>query len=155
MNLRPLLRRLHLFHRINFATNTKVADTIIEEIDEFVDDRGRLLIFQEKERTWLNPVRIFNLLTPAGSIRGNHAHKACWQMFQCISGQIEIEVSDGQQSIIRKLSEPRNIFQVPPGLWVRVRALENSITNVYANQAYKKNDYIEDWQEFQQFKKIR
>ena len=97
------------------------------------------------------PARAFYVgNVPKGTIRGNHAHKACHQLLVCLSGQIlcELTKSDGSfESIV--LNSPTDALHIPPKIWGKQVYVEsNSQLLVFASHEYDETDYIRNWEDF-------
>lgn len=92
---------------------------------------------------------------PNNSDRGAHAHKELYQLIIAASGSFEIELNDGFNTRKFILRQPDEGLVVPPGLW---RDLKNfsggGICLVLASLPYSEDDYIRDYDDFLNFKKV-
>lgn len=84
-----------------------------------------------------------------GVIRGDHAHKAQYQYFNCLHGSFEIVVEGKTGKQVFILDRPETALNVPPLHWVTVTSgADGSIMMICASDLYDKADYIFDRAEF-------
>lgn len=110
------------------------------------DERG-VLIPLDFERMPFTPCRSFVIAdTPAGAVRGGHAHRAGAQMLVCLRGRVEILMRHGGREAASVL-EPASFGLVfGPGVWCQQKYLdEGSILLVFASEPYDPGSYIEHW----------
>ncbi|MFA5396638.1 MAG: FdtA/QdtA family cupin domain-containing protein [Methanogenium sp.] len=106
--------------------------------------RGGDLIPIEFSNIPFIPKRIFIIKNvPQGHTRGGHAHKLCKQFYICISGKIEIEIKQTNQSNnVVCLERGQSLF-VDTFVWTKeIFAEEDSILLVVASHSYDSNDYL-------------
>ena len=123
-------------------------------IQNFIDDRGRLTVF---ENTKLLPfiIKRIYLLSDVSqeSIRGQHAHKSLQQFVMCAQGSFSLKVSDGLSHQTLDLSTDGPGYFIDKGMW---RELSNfrmgSVALVLASEVYDAADYINDYEEYQKWK---
>jgi len=92
---------------------------------------------------------------PGGEDRGGHAHKELQQLIVAVSGSFDITIDDGRNKKTISLNRPYYGLHVIPGIW-------NDLTNfssgviclVLASHEYDANDYIRNYEEFIQMKKL-
>ena len=86
---------------------------------------------------------------PTGAERGSHAHKELKQLMICLSGSVEVDLDDGDETFSFVLKNPYQAIQVPSGYW---RTLKNfsvdAVLVVLASSEYQESDYIRDYSEF-------
>jgi len=86
---------------------------------------------------------------PPGAERGSHAHKELKQLMICLSGSVEVELEDGDDTFSFVLKNPYQAIQVPSGYW---RTLKNfsvdAVLAVLASNEYQESDYIREYAEF-------
>ena len=115
------------------------------------DDRGVLSVIDFANLPFI-PQRMFYIrYVPDGTIRGQHAHKKCSQIFIHISGTIDITVKEINGSIscnrMKELS-PSYII-VEPMEWVELKFIGvNGCILVLCSHPYDEDDYIRDFNEF-------
>jgi len=97
--------------------------------------------------------RIFFLHGKASSVRGDHAHKKCTQLFMGISGKMLLEISTPK--ITKKIlisGDSKVAILVPPKYWCSIKFLKkNSILMVMNDREYEFNDYIETFKEYKKY----
>lgn len=104
------------------------------------------LPFEIKRFFWIYDVE-------AGSIRGQHAHYSSHQIIVCISGSLEIRLTDldgNQQKHV--LNQANTGLLIPPMIWHEMEFGKNTIVQVFASTIYDENDYIRDFELFNSLK---
>lgn len=92
---------------------------------------------------------------PGGEGRGAHAHKELQQYIIAASGSFDIIVDDGRIKRTFHLSRPYLGLYIPAGLWRELNNFSSgSICLVLASNEYNEKDYIRDYEEFLNFKKL-
>ncbi|MAY90778.1 MAG: hypothetical protein CMN00_06335 [Rickettsiales bacterium] len=91
--------------------------------------------------------RIFFLKSSKNTIRGNHAHKKCTQIFISLKGSIDLLIEKKRIKKI-KLKEFSNFVKVPPLNWVKIKLKKNQILMVLCNENYSEKEYIRNYQKF-------
>lgn len=110
---------------------------------------GNLCVYESDDGVPFDIKRIFTVMAKKNEIRGNHAHKICQQLLVCVSGEIEVICDDGLNQRIYRLSEMGKGLLIPPGIWASEKYInEGSVLMVLCDQAYEKNDYIFNYEEF-------
>ena len=97
--------------------------------------------------------RIFFINGKKNKIRGEHAHKKCTQFFIPIQGKMTliIETPNNKKSIILSRFSKTTIL-VPPKYWCSIKFLEkNSILMVACDKRYEPNDYLESFEEYEEY----
>lgn len=129
---------------------------MLYEIPYFVDVRGAINILEIKRELPFECQRIFYTYTvPEGSVRGEHAHKACEQFLISICGVVTVLVDDGcghRDEIV--LDSPSKGLWLPHGCWGEQSGHSpNSILLVLASLPYDNSDYIRTYDAFLDWKK--
>ena len=97
--------------------------------------------------------RVFVVRGFAGSVRGDHAHKACTQFLTCPYGVVEVRCDDGSKVTTFVLDKPEVGILIPPGIWAQQTYLvANSVLTVLCDRAYEAFDYIRDYSEYKKFR---
>lgn len=87
-------------------------------------------------------------------IRGEHAHKKCWQFLIAASGSVEVEVYDGLNSCKFKLDKPEKGLLIPPMIWgTQFNYSNQGVLLVLASDPFDPDDYIHNIEEFKLLKK--
>jgi len=91
---------------------------------------------------------------PGGEKRGGHAYKKNEEFIVALSGSFDVLLNDGKKKYRYTLNRSYYGLYVPNGWW---RSLENFSTNslcmVLASTEYQAEDYIYDYQKFQEERK--
>lgn len=124
------------------------------ELPKFSDPRGNLSFVEEKKHIPFEIKRTYWIYdVPGGESRGGHAYKETAEFIVAISGGFDVTVDDGKQSKTFSLNRSYYGLYIPKGLW---RKMENFSTNSlaleFADTQYKRNDYIEDYNEYLKMK---
>ncbi len=123
-----------------------LQDTKVIKIQKFADKRGSLFVIENLLDGHFQIKRIFYInFSGSDQYRGEHAHRETFQAFFGISGEIEIELSNGHlsQKFLLKANEDGII--IPPMIWIRLHSTkENSILLVLASTTFDEYDYIRD-----------
>lgn len=108
------------------------------------DERGVLVPFAF-DRLPFTPYRSFVVTdTPAGAVRGGHAHRSGMQMLVCLRGRIEVLMRHRGREVTAVLESPSCGLVFGPGVWCRQKYLEEgSILLVFANEPFDPDSYIE------------
>jgi dTDP-4-dehydrorhamnose 3,5-epimerase-like enzyme len=100
------------------------------------------LPFEPKRIYWLTKVI-------SNQSRGNHAHKTLRQYFIVMQGKVEIELSNGNNSVTHTLSDDGQGLLISPGLWRNLRNFSNNaVVLVVCDQRYNEDDYIRDFETY-------
>lgn len=124
------------------------------ELPNHFDTNGGLIVMEGQEIIPFQILRVFTVIAPAGSIRGQHAHYNCSQFLTCPSGIIEVLCDDGTNTKIFLLDRPCIGLFLPPGIWAQEKyVLDNTVLNVLCDKKYDSDDYIRDYNTFKKFRK--
>jgi hypothetical protein len=114
-----------------------------------VVENGRDFPFQVKRVFYLYDI-------PGGESRGAHSHRACHQFLVAASGAFEVLLDDGRTQRVVQLNRPYMGLHIPPGIWAsEVNFSSGSICLVLTSHEYDATDYIRDYDEFKNLKKIK
>lgn len=121
------------------------------EMGEQNDARGSLAFVELLRLCGFAPKRLFFLDDfSEGTVRGNHAHKACQQVIFVLRGQAQIEVDDGEVFSTIILKNDNRILHVKAMTWVTIADVpKNSLILVAASEEYDESDYLRSRQEFE------
>jgi dTDP-4-dehydrorhamnose 3,5-epimerase-like enzyme len=110
------------------------------------------LVVSEKENLPFLPKRVYWVTgVEEKTIRGEHAHKKLSQILICVKGTIEIElISIEQQTFKYTLSSSDIGLFVPKMFWRKINYKKGSILLVLADKEYDKEDYINNFDDFNQ-----
>ena len=118
----------------------------------FKEDNGELSVFEQNpEAIPFQIKRIFNVRADKGSVRGQHAHRLCYQMLICSNGSVEVFCDDSSNQEVFLLDNPNYGLLVPPGIWAEQRYIKDNTTmTVICDRPYEAEDYISDYELFQE-----
>lgn len=92
---------------------------------------------------------------PAGMNRGGHAHKRLFQLVVAASGAFELLLDDGQNKKVVSLNRPDYGLLIVPGIWREMFEFSSgAVCLVLASEKYEENDYIRNYQEFIDFRRL-
>jgi hypothetical protein len=138
--------------RLRFK-NTSIKD-IEEVLGRIVAENKDYLESFEDLRSQIKFENIFVVSSSANTHRGQHAHLRATQYLFCLAGLVEVEVSDGIDSI-KKLLQPKNFgLRIPSGLWAIQNFKADSILMVISSEKYDESEYIRDYSLFKKKKNI-
>ena len=125
----------------------------IVELPVFADaDMGSLGIVEAGKQVDFDIARVFyHFGLPDGAVRGGHAHRKLKQFVICLSGAIDVSVTDASGQCNFILRSPASGLMVPPLSWLDLTSLnEGSTSIVLCSDKYDESDYIRDLIEFRQ-----
>ena len=114
---------------------------------------GKLMPINFDKKFPIKVKRIFFIDGKKNKIRGEHAHKKCSQFFIPIQGKMTliIETPNNKKSIILSRFSKTAVL-VPPKYWCSIKFLEkNSILMVACDKRYEPNDYLESFEEYEEY----
>jgi len=89
------------------------------------------------------------------AVRGNHANKELEEVFICVRGSCEIELTDGTDKQTIRLDEPHIGIYLGNKLWVKFTSFSpDCLLLILASRLYEESDCIRDYDEFLKYTKI-
>lgn len=135
--------------------HTTIKDCRIIDIRKYTDSRGYLSVIEGGIDIPFEINRIYYLYMVPEAARGAHAHKHLQQLMIATSGSLHVTLDDGLEKKTFVLDKPWKGLYVAPGMW---RDLDNfaggTVCMVLASEKYKADDYIRDYNEFLEYKKL-
>ena len=135
--------------------HTTINDCIIIDIRKYSDDRGYLSVVEGGIDIPFEIKRIYYLYMVPEAARGAHAHKELQQLMIATSGSLHVTLDDGTEKKTFVLDKPWKGLLVAPGMW---RDLDDfaggTVCMVLASEKYEAEDYIRDYNEFLEYKKL-
>ena len=134
-----------------------VQDANIFQLGNFCDSRGNLSVvegerhipFGIKRSFWISDI-------PDDKQRGAHAHRECHQFLIACRGSFEVALDDGENRRIVRLDKPYEGLHVPPGIWAAEQNFSpEAVCLVMASEHYDESDYIRDYGEYLEYRKIK
>lgn len=129
---------------------------LLIDIPQITDSRGTLCFAQWKDLPF-EPQRVFWIYgVGQGQTRGGHAHSLCAEVVFPVCGSFDMFVDDGQtHEVVRMDSPARGIF-IGKGVWCELRNFSpDAVVVVLASCEYMKDGYINDYEEFVRWVKLR
>ena len=82
-------------------------------------------------------------------IRGEHAHKKCWQFLIAAAGSITVDVTDGKIKETFLLDSPAQGLLIPPLVWgTQYNYSSDGSLLVLASEKFDPEDYLHNFEEF-------
>jgi UDP-2-acetamido-3-amino-2,3-dideoxy-glucuronate N-acetyltransferase len=137
--------------------NIKLEGVSLLSFKTFLGDRGNLTALELPQVVPFPVKRIFLVHQVSDTeIRGEHAHKKCWQLLIATTGSVVVDVTDGYLKETHKLESPNKGLLIPPLIWgTQYNYSTNAALLVLASEAFDPDDYIHDFEEFKLFRKNR
>jgi len=137
--------------------NSKLEGVSLLSFTTFLGDRGNLTALELPQVVPFLVKRIFLVHQVSNTeIRGEHAHKNCWQLLIATTGSVAVDVTDGEVKETYKLGSPKKGLLIPPLIWgTQYNYSTNAALLVLASEAFDPDDYIHDFEEFKIFRKNR
>ena len=132
-----------------------VYDCYISPLNKIHNRAGNITIVEGNENVPFDVKRIYYLYDiPGGEDRGGHAHKELRQLIVAASGSFNILLDDGKNKKIVTLNRPDYGLLVVPGIWRDLMDFSSgAICMVLASEGYSEDDYIREYQDFEDYKK--
>jgi len=133
-----------------------VNDCSVIELGRHHSDRkGTISVVQNGDTVPFNVKRVYYLYdVPGGESRGSHAHRELSQLIVAASGSFRVTLDDGHVKQSFVLNRPYQGLYVAPGIWRDLDDFSSgAVCMVLASDVYRAEDYIRDYDEFQEFRK--
>lgn len=137
--------------------NNSVYDCTVIELDKHHSERkGNLSVVHNGDTIPFDVKRVYYLYdVPGGESRGAHAHKELSQLIVAASGSFTVTLDDGKVKRSFFLNRPYQGLLVVPGIWRDLDDFSSgSVCMVLASHVYDKEDYIRDYEEFLEYKRL-
>ena len=114
------------------------------------DDRGSLVALESFKTVPFEIKRVYYIFgTKEGVARGFHAHKSIKQVMVCVTGSCNILLDNGLKREEVLLDSPTKGLLIEDLIWREMQSFSpDCVLIILANEYYKENDYIRDYQEF-------
>ena len=124
-------------------------------IPKIEDNRGNLSVI-ENQTLPFEFKRVYYLYdVPSGAERGGHAHKNLKQFLIALSGSFDVVLNDGIEKKTITLNKPFEGLLINPGIWRELNNFSSgSVCLVIASAVFEESDYIREFEEFINYKKI-
>ena len=130
-----------------------IKDCVVIDLPTFTDHRGSLSLVDSVVAAKLlpfTPGRIFWIYgAQADTVRGQHAHRNCWEMVCTVSGSLRLTLNDGIEEKVFTLNTPDKGVIIPPMIWCRLdNFAPGTVCLALASDDYDAAGYINDFQQF-------
>ncbi len=132
-----------------------ISDCQLVKKKVFGDERGLLVPIEFAQDIPYAPQRIFFISNTDPTLnRAAHGHKLCHQSIMASKGNVNVVLHDGIKQKTYSINDPSLILHVPPGIWIELTHFtKDAVVSVFASMPYDRNEYIETWEEFLDFRK--
>jgi hypothetical protein len=133
-----------------------VYDCKIIDLSKVHNDSGNISVLENNINIPFDIKRIYYLYdVPMGSERGGHGHYELQQYIVAASGSFTFVLDDGVNKKEFFLNDPSKALHIHPGLWREINNFSSgSICLVLASHVYNERDYIREYDEYLNHKKI-
>ncbi|MFD1359106.1 sugar 3,4-ketoisomerase [Fictibacillus halophilus] len=114
------------------------------------DERGSLISLESMKNIPFNIKRVYYMYDLArNKARGFHAHKELKQVMVCLKGSCKVLLDDGKEKVEVVLKRPNQGVLIDVMIWHEMYDFSHDCTLVVlANDHYKEEDYIRNYEEF-------
>jgi hypothetical protein len=135
---------------------SSVYDCVILPLNKIHNRAGNITIVEGQKNIPFDVKRIYYLYDiPGGEDRGGHAHKELRQLIVAASGSFDVMLDDGINKKIVTLNRPNYGLMVVSGIWRElIEFSSGSICLVLASDVYKEIDYIREYDDFKNFRRL-
>ena len=147
---------MNSLERRQIMNKPTVFDCSLIELPKITDRRGNLTPVTSNVNLPFDIKRVFYLYDiPGGESRGAHAHKECHQFLVAASGAFEVVLDDGVNKRTVVLNRPFYGLHIPPGIWAAEQGFSSgSVCLCLASDKYNEEDYIRNYKDFLEYKKL-
>lgn len=133
-----------------------VFDCYTLELHRYKERTGNLTAVENLTDVPFEINRIYYLYdVPGGESRGAHAHKNLQQLVVAASGAFDVSIHDGINKKTVSLNRPYIGLYLAPGMWREIYNFSSgAICLVLASTVYNENDYIRNYEDFLEYKRL-
>lgn len=125
------------------------------KIKNIEDENGIISVISKDEVSQINFKRFFFVTSGKSKIRGNHAHKKCYQFMFSLIGKIKLICTDGFKEKKITLEPKKDGYLIPPTIWAKQKYLNrNNILGVICDRNFEEKDYIRNYKDFKKIYKL-
>lgn len=142
--------------RLKISNSTTVNDVLQFSLESHTSRDGTLFPIDFSKILAHDVKRLFYVCNvESREKRGNHAHHTTRQTLICINGEVKVTCSDGSNSRSFVLNSPGKALYIPEMIWDTCEYNStDSILLALSNTEYDREDYIEDYNEFLELKRV-
>jgi acetyltransferase-like isoleucine patch superfamily enzyme/dTDP-4-dehydrorhamnose 3,5-epimerase-like enzyme len=135
---------------LDYAALRMPNEVRLIDVPIHLDLRGSLAAAELADFLPFAPQRYFVVFdVPSQHVRGEHAHRECWQFLTCLRGSVTVHLDDGRVRSEVVLDNPGLGVVVPALVWAsQFNYSQDAVLLVFASQPYDPSDYIRDYDEF-------
>lgn len=117
------------------------------------DERGSLIALEQNRNIPFEIKRAYYIFNTKGDVRrGLHAHKDLQQVLIALCGSCKILLDDGREFVEFELNSPDKGLFIDKLIWREIYNFsEDCVLLVLANEYYKEEDYIRNYEEFKNY----
>lgn len=116
-------------------------------------ENGSLTVIEGLVHIPFSVARVFVVRGSLGSVRGNHAHKACTQFLTCPHGAVEVRCDDGHEVATFVLDKQDIGLLIPSSIWAQQSYLiHNTVLTVLCDRPYESLDYIRNYDDYKKYR---
>jgi hypothetical protein len=133
----------------------RISGISLRRLERFSDRRGLLSLIDNSAAQLGHSIdRCFFISdVPQGESRAGHANTASSEVLIAAGGSLTVEVDDGFETRIFRLSPLDEALIVPPGIWLRLSDFEpGALCAVLASGSFSENSRLADRSEFSRIK---
>lgn len=126
------------------------------DLPKYEDPRGNLSFIEEEQHVPFQIERTYWIYdVPGGMVRGGHAFKQQKEFIVALSGSFDVVVDSGFSKQIFSLNRSYYGLYIPEGFWRQMQNFStNSVAMVLSSTQFSEEDYIRNYSEFLQYKKV-
>ena len=135
--------------------SNKLEGVMLISFPTVLAERGNLTALELPEVVPFHVKRIFLVHKVSNTeIRGEHAHKNCWQLLLATTGSVMVDVTDGELKESYQLDSPEEGLLIPPLIWgTQYNFSANAALLVLASEAFDAGDYLHNFEDFKAYRK--
>ena len=141
--------------KVSPAILHQLKSVVVMKLPVHYASNGDLVVMEGITHVPFVIARVFAVVASEGAIRGQHAHKGCTQFVTCPNGAVEVLCDDGIEQATYLLDQPGLGLLIPPSIWAQqIYRSSGSVLMVLCDRPYESSDYIRDYAEFLDYRKI-
>ncbi len=119
-------------------------------LSKISDERGNLTYIQSPEHIPFEIKRVQWIYdVPSGKTRGGHAFKTQMEIIICLSGSVEVYVSNGQIEESYVLNRPYTALYIPELNWRQLRNFStNTVVMLLNSDYFEESEFIFDYTKY-------